>query len=146
MVLDCPRCSHWFPTAKSPDVIPCEPRPKTSSAAALALGVMVLAFCLLASVLGLLVGPRQEQGGSTTATAKPREDPYTPDCAIIRAWLKRSYGEVEVTSWGHRTVVITPFGGSASLSCRFRRPGERTKSGFFTIGPYDTVETSVISD
>jgi hypothetical protein len=82
------------------------------------------------------------------ARSKPFNDPYSPDCAIIRTWLKANYGEVEVVSWGHRTISHNlQLGGSVTLSVRFRVKGERgTKSGFFIIGPGDIVESSTISD
>jgi len=74
------------------------------------------------------------------------DDPYSPDCDIIRKWLKRHEGDVKVLSWGKRTVVRDlHLGGQARLDARWRR-GSHTKTGHFTIGSYDTVENVVISD
>lgn len=84
-----------------------------------------------------------------SSRAKEEVDPYSPDCGIIRDYLKRHEGEVEIVSWGKRTIIqnYQGFGGQAILSARWRRVGESgTKSGIFTIGPHDTVENVVMSD
>ena len=90
----------------------------------------------------------RESVQQTESKRKPKTDPYTPDCRIIREWLGRHEGDVEVLSWGRRTIVQNfDLGGHATLSARWRKQGSsHTKSGVFTIGPFDTVENAVVSD
>lgn len=81
--------------------------------------------------------------------ARPAEvrDPYRPDCRIVRDYLKAQYGDVEILSWGSRTLFRSRLGDSVHLSARFRvRPGESVKDGSFTIGPSETVEHVMIRD
>jgi hypothetical protein len=103
---------------------------------------MLIACCGVFGLLGsTLPGPAPK-------AASKKEDPYSPDCAVIRKYLKAHYGEVEVTSWGSRTITDnTVLGGHASLAVYFRCKGEsKIQYGFFIIGPGDLVESATISD
>jgi hypothetical protein len=109
----------------------------------------VITACLIAlACCGAILKLPGWEAHETAKAAAAADDPYAPDCAIIRDWLKQHYGEIEVVSWGRRTVTESrEFGGHATLSVRFRVKGEkRTKTGFFVIGPWDNVESSTISD
>lgn len=95
--------------------------------------------------LGALL-PRSIPVESSRADATAK-DPYSPDCAIVRAWLKDHYGQVKVTSWGRRTITRSPeLGDSVSLSVWFQTKDGRSKNGFFLIGAGDVVEHASISD
>jgi hypothetical protein len=77
-------------------------------------------------------------------------DPYDPDCAIVRRWLRANYGSVEAVSWGKRTISrmsAAGLGDTVTLTATFRVKGERgKKTGLFIIGPGDVVISSSISD
>jgi hypothetical protein len=108
-------------------------------------GLLALSCCLCAGVLAVNAPPQT----SRPTPSRKQEDPYTPDCAIIRKWLATNYGGgVEVTSWGTRTINRTGgLGDSVVLSARFRVKGDRgTKEGIFIIGPGDVVESASVSD
>lgn len=132
--------------------------PKNSVPPFLIALAIAAALMVLIIVGALTTAGRHKQGApprgadqdraKTEGKGLPRPDPYSPDCAIIRAWLKRQEGEVEVVSWGRRTIMRSlELGDHVTLSARWRRQGEwRSKSGLFTIGPGDIVINVVISD
>src|SRR5262245_27299275 len=68
---------------------------------------LILAGLVFLAVLGLLMSlsSKARRESSHTSRDSAANDPYAPDCAIIRAWLKNQYGEdVEVVSWGRRNI------------------------------------------
>ncbi len=133
----------------SPDIPPSppdsEPQKPSQSTGLLIVGAVIL---LSTCYLGGLLFSSNHQNSSNRTRQSAREDPYSPDCAIIRSWLKRNYGEVEVVFWGERTIHHNAaLGGSVILSVRFRTAGDtRSKHGLFIIGPGDIVESATISD
>jgi len=109
--------------------------------------VTVVAISIVAClfVLALFATKRISLPDAPTRTG--HDDPYSPDCAIIRGWLKRQYGDVEVISWGTRTITRSAaFGDSVTLTVRFRAGKGGVCSGFFIIGPGDVVESATIQD
>jgi hypothetical protein len=115
----------------------------------------IFAYTLLvAVVLAVFVvysfQPDRSSSSSTSSVPEddPRTDPYNPDCRIIRAWLKRHYGsKVNVVSWGNRTTTRNVhLGDHVTLSVSFRVGAGGTKTGFFVIGGWNTVESATISD
>jgi hypothetical protein len=79
----------------------------------------------------------------------PAQDPYDPACARIREWLADKYGkdDVEVVSWGKQTVHNDAvFGGSATLSVRYRVRHGGKFYGVFHFGPGWIIESWTISD
>ena len=130
------------------------PSPRLQPGIKIALGIigacLLGSCCVFSCVLASLI-PRDL--ASPGSAAKQSDDPaendhYKPDCAIIRTYLKQRYGEIEVVSWGKRSIWNNEVPGDhAMLSCRFRRQVERrTRSGDFTIGPYNTVENAFLRD
>ncbi len=131
------------------------PRSRLPLVLAVSVGPVLLLLCCGGGLLlphvphpPELSGKRIVQPGPAPTKSVGADDPYAPDCAIIRAWLKQHQGDVEVASWGWRTISNDrDLGGHVTLSCRFRRKGEwKTQSGFFIIGPGDVVESSTITD
>jgi hypothetical protein len=95
------------------------------------------------ALLSLLV----DQAARPPAGVQPQHDPYDPDCAIVRRWLRQQYGDVEIVSWGRRTIFRSEYlGGSVHLSCRFRVKGGAVRSGSFTIDASNMVVSSRIDD
>jgi hypothetical protein len=149
LTIECAVCDTRFePGAATTAAAP--PMPDRSSAAHVGLIAFGVAVLLFAACGGMLFLSRLPPSGvSSLDTAKPtNDDPYDPDCAIIRAWLKQHEGEVEVTHWGRRSIhQSTEFGGHVYLSARWRVKGQNyTKEGLFIIGPGDIVESVHISD
>jgi len=98
-------------------------------------------------MLGLVFSVIVLAGCSNTVISADK-DPYTPDCGIIRAWLKDKYGEVEIVSWGKRVINRNPeLGDHVTLTVRFKKTGQsQVKSGRFIIGAFDVVESANIAD
>jgi hypothetical protein len=120
-------------------------------------GWIILGFGVAGLLFGLLivaVAWRASRVGwpdltpDSSSHIKEKDDPYTPDCAIIRKWLAANEGDVEVTHWGNRTIhQSAAFGGSVHLSATWHIKGQRwTKHGYFTIGPWDNVDSVTIDD
>jgi hypothetical protein len=110
-----------------------------------------LAFAAAACAAAVLGAYRQyRRSHSGPEWRRPRRSLYlySPDCALIRSWLRAHYGEVEVCSWGERTVFRDPDGsGHIHLNCLFRRKGtSHTLSGHFVIGPKNVLESSMVQD
>jgi hypothetical protein len=76
----------------------------------------------------------------------PSADPYKADCAAVRAYLRSRYdGEIEILSWGHRTVFQSQaLGDTAVLKARFRVKGFREQSGSFHIHAGGQIAYAVI--
>jgi hypothetical protein len=130
-----------------PDPLPLKTRPNSNAAVAIVACTIIGALLLCA---GLVVKHVKQGGGlpGTRGGIAEGEDPYAPDCAIIRAWLREHYGDVEVVSWGrrgiHRFAALDDF---VTLSVRFRVGGERRAMyGHFTIGPGNIVKSASVSD
>jgi hypothetical protein len=124
------------------------PPPSRTRPAAVAVIIAVGLVCLL--ILGLVLprSAKESRDSASTSQDSTAKDPYAPDCAIIRAWLKDHYGEVEVVSWGRRNIHrFAQLDDYVTLSVRFRLKGERrTKSGYFIIGAGDIVQSAHLSD
>jgi hypothetical protein len=131
-----------------------DPAPRHGMMRSKKLALVFLGGCgAVGFVALLLIGAAlRERGRGATRPAvgaTAHNDPYSPDCAIVPAYLRQRYGgECEVRSWGRRTVFVSrEFGGTATLSARFRPPGgKRTLSGTFTIDGFNTVETALIDE
>ena len=138
---ECAVCDTPFVPEPPPDP---EPVPEPPRRRPLAVAVAVVLGALF--VVGLLLRFAGEASDQSHGAA--HNDPYSPDCAIVRDYLKVQYGEVEVISWGQRTISRSAvLGDHASLTVRFRVSGSNgTKFGLFIIGPGDVVESATITD
>jgi hypothetical protein len=104
-------------------------------------GAVVLLCLCTCCVAGIAFRP-----GPSGVENKAAKDPYSPDCAIVRRWLRDNYSDAEVESWGQRAITRNPeLGDHVTLSVRFRTKG-RTKSAFFIIGAGDIVESATVTD
>lgn len=79
---------------------------------------------------------------------RPENDPYPQDCAIIRTYLKKQYGDIEIVSWGRRSLWNNEvLGGRSTIHVRFRQRGQsHVLSATITIGPRDQVENAFVSE
>lgn len=145
---DQPTATYHAPVPHAPLVASLPPRTSPAPRRPLLIGgcscLLVIALgapCLV----GMLVSGKDSRSHGGLAVEK---DPYSPDCRIVRDYLRGQYGEVEIVSWGKRSIHRDlDLGGHVTLTARFRCRGERkVRSGFFIIGPGDILETASIQD
>jgi hypothetical protein len=103
------------------------------------LGCACVAAFLIYGCSGFL-GPDKSR---VAAGVAEKDDPYPAECQIIRKYLKARYGEVEIETWGTRSVFDSQFGGHISLGAWFCIKGRHdTTFGSFVIGAGGALESA----
>jgi hypothetical protein len=134
--------------SKAAKITQAEPGPPAWHQSRSKAAIAVTACVVLSAAAWLLVPTLREVRSRPGPKIEQAADPYTPDCRIIRDYLSRHCGPVEVVGWGNRAIFNSvQLGGSVALSATWRRVGERQRmTGHFTIGPFNTVESVMILD